>query len=490
MTTLYQDELAPTSAADRTDWFYIRSAAILLTSMVCCAFVLRIAVVASSFLSIAAPSLDHGQFGAEMGWVARSLALGHGFSSPFFPSTGPTALVPPLFPYLLAAVFRMFGLYSAKSAFVILSLDSLLSALTCIPVYLSLKYAAGERSAQLAGWLWVIYPFAIYFSGAQVWDYALTSFLFATCFCFAQRLHLQESYSVWFGFGILYGVTALSNPSVLSMFPFLLLTALWKVGRVGGRWLLRGIVTVIAITFVLGVWAIRNDRVMHAKSPIRDGFWLEFWAGNNGDTFTSNSVWAHPASNPVEMQKFQAEGETTYLAHKHTMAVSFVRHRPLLFAGVSLRRVVRFWTGFWSIRPDYLQSEPLDVPNVFFCTCITLFMLRGISGWWKEDRTHASPFLILVLVFPVPYYLTHSSMDYRQPIEPQIVILVTIGLFAIRDWTTSADSQEVEDFRQPEPSMAYTSRALLLAKLCACIIVQAKGVTITSRRISIRPRKG
>jgi hypothetical protein len=242
------------------------------------------------------------------------------------------------------------------------------------------------------------------------------------------------------------------------MFPFLLLTALWKVGRVGGRWLLRGIVTVIAITFVLGLWAIRNDRVMHAKSPIRDGFWLEFWAGNSGDTFTSNPAWAHPASNPVEMQKFEAEGETAYLAHKRTIAVSFVHHHPLLFADVSLRRAVRFWTGFWSFRPGYLQSEPLDVANVFFCTCITLFMLRGIWRWWKKDRTHASPFLMMLLVFPVPYYLTHSSMDYRQPIEPQIVILVTIGLFGFRDWTGSAESQEVEDFRerQPEPLMAYT----------------------------------
>jgi hypothetical protein len=36
--------------------------------------------------------------------------------------------------------------------------------------------------------------------------------------------------------------------------------------------------------------------------------------------------------------------------------------------------------------------------------------------------------------------------------------LVTIGLFGFRDWTASADSQEVEDFRQgqPEPLMAYT----------------------------------
>jgi hypothetical protein len=199
---------------------------------------------------------------------------------------------------------------------------------------------------------------------------------------------------------------------------------------------------------------------MHAASPIRDGFWLEFWAGNNGDTFTSNPAWAHPASNPVEMQEFEAEGETAYLGHKHTLAVSFVRHHPLLFAGVTLRRVLRFWTGFWSFEPYYLQSEPLDVPNVFFCTCITLFMLRGIRRWWKEDRTQASLLLSMLLVFPFPYYLTHSSMDYRQPIEPQILILVTIGLFGIRDWTTSADSHEIEDFRhyQPKPLMAYTSR--------------------------------
>jgi 4-amino-4-deoxy-L-arabinose transferase-like glycosyltransferase len=444
MTTLYQGELTQSSAAKRTDWIYNKSAAILLTSTVCCALVLRIVVVASSFLSIAAPSLSHGEFGAEMGWVARSLALGRGFSSPFFPSTGPTALVPPLFPYLLAAVFRTFGLYTAKSAFVILSLDSLLSALTCIPLYLSLKYAVGEKPARLAGWLWVIYPFAIYFSGAQVWNYALTSFLFATCFSLAQRLHLQDRFLAWFGFGVLYGVTTLSNPSVLSLFPFLLLAALWKVRRVGGRWLLFGTVAVVALVVIVGAWTFRNDRVMHAASPIRDGFWLEFWAGNNGDTSESNPFWAHPASNPVEMQKFEAEGETAYLDHKHTMAVSFVRHHPIIFAGVTFRRVARFWTGFWSFRTSYLHSEPLDVSNVFFCTGITFFMLRGMWRWWKVDRGNAVPYLILLIVFPLPYYLTHSSMDYRQPIEPEIVILVTIGFFGISDWSGAVNPDVLE----------------------------------------------
>jgi hypothetical protein len=178
---------------------------------------------------------------------------------------------------------------------------------------------------------------------------------------------------------------------------------------------------------------------MHAASPIRDGFWLEFWAGNDGDTSASNPAGAHPATNPAEMQKFEAEGELTYLANKHSMAMNFVRHHPLFFAGVSLRRAIRFWTGFWSFSPTYLHSEPLNVPNVFFCSCITLFMFRGIWRWWKGDRNHAFPYLILITVFPITYYLTHASMDYRQPIEPQIVILVTIGIFGFEASTGSED---------------------------------------------------
>ena len=43
----------------------------------------------------------------ESGNVAHSLATGAGFSSPFRVNTGPTAWMPPIYPLLLAAVFRM-----------------------------------------------------------------------------------------------------------------------------------------------------------------------------------------------------------------------------------------------------------------------------------------------------------------------------------------------------------------------------------------------
>src|SRR6266536_3778153 len=75
-------------------------------------------------------------FGWEMGRIGASLCSGHGFSSPFGPATGPTAWEPPLCPYLIAGVFQAFGIYTRTSAFVLLVINSIFSALTCIPIFL------------------------------------------------------------------------------------------------------------------------------------------------------------------------------------------------------------------------------------------------------------------------------------------------------------------------------------------------------------------
>jgi 4-amino-4-deoxy-L-arabinose transferase-like glycosyltransferase len=398
-----------------------------------------------------------------MGWVARSIFEGHGFSSPFFPLTGSTAMVPPLFPYLVAAIFHLFGLYTAKAAFAILSINSLFSALTCIPLYFSARYALGEKAAAMAGWGWVIYPYAIYFSGARVWDYALTGLLFTTCFYFAQRLHGQKRLLAWLGFGLMYGVAALANPSVLTMFPVFLSLAVLEMRRSDTRWLLRCVVAAVGLVAVLIPWTIHNYRALHFAGPVRDNFWLECWAGNNGDTFESNAVWAHPASNPVEMQRYEAEGEMGYIAEKKGLALQFMEQNPKFFAALSLRRAFSYWTAFWSFSPAYLNKEPLEIPDVFFCSSVTVLMLLGARRFWRRDAISALHYLALIAVFPITYYVTHASPDYRQPIEPEVVVLVVMGVLSLKRVTTPAALREEtmgEEERQLAMSMSSMSQSL------------------------------
>jgi len=421
-----------------------RSPALWLTAICLLAFAIRLIVVACSYRDVAYGSLDHNLFGWEMGWTARAIALGRGFSAPFQPFTGPTAIVPPLYPYLVAAIFKLCGLYTGKAAFATLGLNALFSSLTCIPLYFFARNSLDTRAARFASVAWALYPFSIYFSGNRVWDYALTSLLFSCCLLVAQKLHLHGTLA-WLGFGLLYGVAALSNPSIVSLLPFLLLIELYKVQRVGGRWLSKGLVASLAFLAVCAPWCVRIDRVMHTRAFLRDGFWLEFYAGNNGDTFNSNAEWAHPASNAAEMQRYAAEGEIAYMAEKHTLAANWVAHHKLFFAGLCVRRAVRFWTGFWSFSPRYLAVEPLDLPNVPFCIFLTWFMVRGLRRWWREDAGAVLPYLLAVVVFPIPYYLTHSSADYRQPIEPIIVLLVCVGLFGTGSALTRVEEEQAEN---------------------------------------------
>ncbi len=130
----------------------------------CVAFLLRLIVVSLNYRETPDAVYFYERFGWEMGWIARSLASGHGYSSPFFPFSGPTALMPPLYPWIIAGIFHLFGVYSTASAFVVLALNSLFSSLTCISIYFIAKHALTPRIALIATWAWALHPFSIYFS--------------------------------------------------------------------------------------------------------------------------------------------------------------------------------------------------------------------------------------------------------------------------------------------------------------------------------------
>lgn len=422
----------------------------LLPSIILVAFATRLIVVCFTYRDLPDADKFYEQFGWEMGWIARALASGHGYSSPYWPWSGPTAMQPPLYPTLLSLVFRVFGIYTLTSGSVILSINSLFSALTCIPVYFSAKFSLGSRGAKAAAWVWAFYPFAIYFSAGRVWEYSLTGLLFTTCFCIAQRIHRAESHWAWLGWGALFGLTALSNPAVLSTLPFLLALALYKAHQSGGRWMVNGAITALAALAVLTPWTVRNYRVLGILCPVRDNFWLEFYDDNGGDSSLDPSF-AHPSSNPAEMRKWLSMGEPAFLAEKRTLAIEYLTQHPGFAVRKTLRRMLYYWTGFWSFSAEELREQPYEPFNVLYVGSVTLLMLRGIRRLWRRSRDSALPYLVLAAIFPLTYYITHPLMDYRQPIAPAIVVMAVAGALP---WRRSEARELSEEYRAGLPAGA------------------------------------
>jgi hypothetical protein len=56
---------------------------------------------------------------------------------------------------------------------------------------------------------------------------------------------------------------------------------------------------------------------------------------------------------------------------------------------------------------------------------LSLLCFFGALAAYRAQMPDAAPFAITLLVFPLVFYVTHSSLRYRFPIDPIMLILAT-----------------------------------------------------------------
>jgi hypothetical protein len=391
--------------------------------MVLAALAARLAAIAFLYPEQLDPFRDHWRFAYEAGRVARSLAQGQGFSNPLYEPTGPTAWFTPLFPCLLAAVFKLFGIYSKASALVMLSLDGVISALTCVPVFFIARHSFGQRAALWAGWLWAFSPYGIYFPAERIWETWLATLLLCLIFLLALQLENSASLGLWAGYGLLWALAALNSPVALSVLPVLTAWICYRLRRQGRAWLRPAAVSTLVFAAAVSLWFVRNYQTFHEFVPFRDTLGLELYVGNNGDTSHWHPNAAGPWHNDAEYAEYQQLGELNYMARKKHQAVQFISHHPGLFLLTSLRRAGYLWTGFWSLDRNYLRQEPLDLANIPFLTTLSVLALLGLVRAFRADAAAAAPYAIVLVFFPAIYYVTHPEVYYLRPLDPIVAIL-------------------------------------------------------------------
>jgi len=132
----------------------LRKAATSLLLIVVVALGARLAFAWDQARKIPAEALATAPFEQETGSIARSIATGGGFSNPFGRSTGPTAWLTPVYPLLVAATFKVFGIFTVRSFFFLVFLNILFSTAVCVPIFYTGKRVAGVGVGRGAAWLW------------------------------------------------------------------------------------------------------------------------------------------------------------------------------------------------------------------------------------------------------------------------------------------------------------------------------------------------
>ncbi|HPM42946.1 MAG TPA: glycosyltransferase family 39 protein, partial [Candidatus Omnitrophota bacterium] len=108
------------------------------------------------------------QLGFEYRYIAEAIVAGKGFSNPFNADTGPTAWMPPVYPFLLAILIKVFGTVN-YAAMIVVILKNVVLVLVGSVVYMVAKKTASAAKAY-----WAVAIYLIFLIGDFSWFFQVT----------------------------------------------------------------------------------------------------------------------------------------------------------------------------------------------------------------------------------------------------------------------------------------------------------------------------
>lgn len=406
-------------------------------------FIFLLAIISNVILAAvvtrgAAPT---GPWEGEVARIAASVARGQGFSSPFRQPTGPSAWIPPVYPYFLAGIFRVFGVFTATSYRVNMAVNIAVHALACILLYRAAGEVFGQRTGWYSGCALASFPLlffplvllhvlgdsasgeGLFIPPNEVWYIHFSELAFVLLIWLT--LHPPH----WIVYGTAWGVVSLLNPTVLAAAPAFVGWRLWH----RQSWRYAGL-AVAGAAFFVAPWLVRNYLVFHRLTFVRDDFGVELNLGNQVGGSGRWKAEIHPDQSTSESSRVAKVGEAEYARAAGQQALHIIRAHPSEFVRNTILRVGYYWIG------TPMKSRRLgNLQFVKYLPALTFSMLAflGASRALRHKNGNALLFVAVLFFYPLIYYVTHtfSGYFYQYTIHPEMLALATSVV--IRDNTPS-----------------------------------------------------
>jgi len=337
---------------------------------------------------------------------------------------------PPLFPLLLAAVYRVAGHRpdAARALQVVLGIG------LCAVTYLLAARLYGPVAARLAGLAAAGYPYFVYYSG-----YLMTETLAALLFAWLGYLWLgwdrRSGGASFFAGGLVAGLATLARP----VFLFLSLLVLpWSIAA-GTSWR-RGVAATLLFALgqvlVVAPWTLRNYAVTGKLIPVQsDG-------GRMAYQFT---VWyadpLFPTFEPEKLDERAAEFKAANREMFDRMAAlpeserdavalramrSFVWEHPRAFLRATARKLYWFWrpSDFAVVSSRVVRLDAWFAGAIFWP--LVVLAPLGLVGIARAQRVALVLFVVYLSV--LHSLLFQGTPRYRFPLYPELLAMTAGAL--------------------------------------------------------------
>ena len=377
-------------------------------------------IAARCALVIHAPAYAQAPYGESLR-VARSLINRQGFSNPYLIPTGPTAHVTPVLPLLQAAILNLapdgnplrFTLFFAAVFFTSLSWALLpsLAAELGLPVIIGI----------IAGTAGAVSPTFVDMDGS--WMPSTGAFALLLVLVVAARSQRSPTPRMGFCCGLICGLAMLIHATlalpIVGYWIFVVTTVRVKAGfariaRFSGPML-------VGIAFVLLPWVVRNRIVLGHWVLLRSNAGFNFFLSNRDGALAEvdSNIFRKNVPNPYsslsEAQLVARLGEIGYNQRCRQMFKVWVREHPRQFVKLTAERFKLFWLPARRTWSGTAGEE--------------LLVALAVSGSvlvWRYGPSPGGAVGIVLLSYPLVYYLVEVHDRYRYPIRPILYLCAAI----------------------------------------------------------------
>jgi len=359
---------------------------------------------AAGYDSIAVNLVEHSQYAFEKGV--------------------PTVRRSPVYPLFLAGVYSVFG-HSLPAVRII---QALISALTCVLVYLIALKIFNEKTALLAAAITGIYPFFIYYTVFHITE-TLFTFLLVLWVYYMVLCSENAGTKNCLAAGAAAGLASLCRPTAYPLIALFLLFFFFEQNKKPIKSIF---VMLIAAAVLIIPWGMRNKRVF-------DSFCITH-IGGMGNLFASLLVAKKTSEGLTVSETFKEEswlkGDSLHESSRGYYYLNefkkLVTDNPIIFVKNAVRKFCRMWRPYpilSKINVAWLPSNFVILAGFLFYDVI---ILLAFAGLYYHKFTIKSVYLLLpVISFSFVHMVFSSTPRFRRPVMPFVIILSAVGFLEL-----------------------------------------------------------
>lgn len=327
----------------------------------------------------------------------------------------PTSFKPPLYPYFLAFVYRVFG----HSHLAVRIIQSLLGALTCIIIYLIAEGLINKNVAFIAGLLGVC-NISFIKSSELLLSEVVSTFLISLIILFLVKLRKASNLNKRMLLGLFSGLLALTRSETVFLLP--LVYGVWLFLVYLRKYPLRlfmkdVVVSLSVLVCIVLIWTYRNWKVQHAFVPITTSVGINLY-----------SSYCPPQGKLFGLTSEDEIVKSSLKINNEVERSNFLVRKTFKFICSNLDKLPRLemlkLSFFWSIFDWEILGN--GVYNFSFGFMLPFFLwgfIASIKDWQRYFLLYTC-----VIYFQIMALLLYGSPRFRIPCEPFIIIFAASGI--------------------------------------------------------------